>query len=98
MLSFTEINSLCGFEIEDAYAGYNHSLFQTKDDKILSWGFIKYGELLLSLGPSDQCVYEPKLPMITEGAKFCIAGKYCSVVFVFCDPPLNIPNMKMRLD
>ena len=44
--SFTEISSLEGYEIRAAYAGGCHSLFETKEGKILSCGSNICGQLL----------------------------------------------------
>ena len=48
--SFTEISSLVGYEIRAAYTGCSHSLFETRDGKILSCGSNFSGQLLLSSG------------------------------------------------
>ena len=94
--SFTEISSLLGYEIRAAYAGYNHSLFETREGKILSCGSNECGELLLSSGPSKEKVYSPRETTITGGATFCIAGNCLSSVFVGGYPPRNTPNMRMQ--
>lgn len=92
---FTEILSLRGYEIRAAYAGCTHSLFETREGKILSCGSNLYGQLLLSNGPGGN-VYLPIETAITEGASFCIAGEYISSVFIGNRPPLNTPNMRIQ--
>ena len=94
--SFTEISSLLGYEIRAAYAGFSHSLFETREGKILSCGSNFYGQLLLSSGPSKEKVYSPRETTITGGATFCIAGECLSSVFVGGYPPRNTPNMRMQ--
>ena len=93
---FTEISSLKGYEIQEAYAGHYHSLFMTRDGKIFSCGNNKYGELLLNNGPTKKDIFSPRVTMVTEGATFCIAGNCISAVFVDCKPPPNVPNMKIQ--
>ncbi|KAK8837309.1 hypothetical protein M9Y10_036740 [Tritrichomonas musculus] len=92
--SFTEISSLDGHKIRSAYAGCGHSLFVTRDGKILSCGTNQYGQLLLSSGPSKD-VYSPTETTITGGATFCIAGDCLSAVFIGSVPPPNTPNMRI---
>ena len=90
--SFTEISSLSGHKIRAAYAGHCHSLFETREGKILAYGSNSYGELLLSSGPSDEYFFSPTETTITSGATFCVAGEYMSAVFIGGDPPPNTPN------
>ena len=92
--SFVEISSLEGYDIKAAYAGVCHSLFETRDGKILSCGFNGNGELLLSSGPGEP-VYLPTETAITEGATFCIVGNKLSIVFIDNGQPPNTPNMKI---
>ena len=94
--SFTVISSLSGHEVRAAYAGFYHSLFETREGKVLACGWSYYGELLLSSGPSDEYVYSPAETTITGGATFCVAGSYMSAVFIGVDPPPNTPNMPVR--
>lgn len=90
---FKEISSLNMYEIQHAYAGFNHSLFQTKDGKILACGCNEYGELL-GQEPSKNVFY-PFETKINNGAKFCIVGENVSVVFVDHFPE-NSPNIKIK--
>ncbi|KAK8850000.1 hypothetical protein M9Y10_018594 [Tritrichomonas musculus] len=46
--SFTEISSLFSHKIRAAYAGGSHSLFETREGKIISCGYNDHGQLLLS--------------------------------------------------
>lgn len=92
--SFIEITSLKDYNIQNAYAGFSHSLFQTVDGKIITCGCNNYGELLGN-GPSKDNVCCPKETDIKEGAKFCIAGENISVVFMDSFP-LNCPNCKIN--
>ncbi|KAK8842509.1 hypothetical protein M9Y10_026100 [Tritrichomonas musculus] len=93
--SFTEISSLSGREIVAAYAGGLHSLFLTREGKVLSCGCNSCGQLLLSTGASED-VYSPKETTVTSNAKFCIAGQGLSVVFIGGEPPPNTPNMRIQ--
>ena len=93
---FTEICSLSGYEIRAAYAGRDHSLFETREGKIFACGSNGFGQLLLDSGPSEDKVYLPKETMIKGGATFCIAGSSLSLVFVGGDPPPNTPNMQAQ--
>ena len=52
--SFTEISSLSGQEIRAAYAGCNHSLFETREGKVLGRGYNCYGELLLRVAQATK--------------------------------------------
>ena len=70
--SFTEISLLRKYEIRAAYAGGDHSLFETREGKILSRSYYDCAQLLLRIGPSDD-VYAPTETTITSGAAFCIA-------------------------
>ena len=100
---FTEISSLFEYEIRSAYAGSFHSLFETREVKILSYGyrnnlyFYHYGQLLLSSGPSDD-VYLPRETTITSDTTFCISGNYHSAVFIGGDPPPNTRNMPIHFN
>lgn len=85
---FVKIPSLKKYKIKHAYAGFNHSLFQTEDGKVLVCGSNHYGELMLE--PSKDYVYFPIDSGITD-AKYCIAGHYVTAVFIGCDP-LESPN------
>ena len=87
--SFTEISSLVGYEIWAAYAGHGHSLFKTREDKILACGSNYSCQLLLS-SDTFGIVHSPRETTITGGAAFCI-----SVVFIGSSPPLNTPNMRI---
>lgn len=92
---FTEIESLRAYKIVHAYAGDDHSLFQTESGKIIACGKNNFGQLLLENGPSDECVYSPVETSIEKGATFCIAGNCSSVVFIDACPPSNTPNIRI---
>ena len=89
---FTKISSLVGYKIRAAYAGCGHSLFETREGKILSCGFNFSGPLILS--SEGENVYSPRETTITSGAAFCIAGNGISVVFIGSKPP-KTPNMRI---
>ena len=93
--TFTEISLLVGYEIRAAYAGCVHSLFETREGKILSCGSNSCGHLLLS-SDSFEKVYSPKETTITSGASFCIAGNGNSVVFIESGVPPNTPNIRIQ--
>ena len=63
--SFTEIESLIGHEIKAAYAGYNHSLFQTRESKILSCGSNYSAQLLINSKLGEK-VYQPTETTLTK--------------------------------
>ena len=88
---FTEISSLSGQDIRAANAGGFHSLFETREDKVLACGRNYFGELLLRGGPSEEHVYSPTETTITGGATFSVAGCHMSAVFIGGDPPPNTP-------
>ncbi|WP_334089870.1 RCC1 domain-containing protein, partial [Helicobacter typhlonius] len=89
--SFTEISSLKGHKIRAAYAGCYHSLFETREGKILACGYKGFSCLLLS-SDTHENVYSPTETTITDSAAFCIAGYCSSTVFIGGDPPPNTPN------
>lgn len=93
---FREILSLSKYKIKSAYAGYSHSLFVTKEGKVLACGANEHGQLLLSSDPTENNFDFPTETTIKEGATFCIAGNNLSVVFVGGDPPPNTPNMPLQ--
>lgn len=93
--SFKELESLNGYKIRAAYAGYWHCLFETCDGKILACGINNNDELLLG-HDVGKGVYTPTPTVITRGAAFCIAGYELSVVFVGNSSPPNMPNMRVQ--
>ncbi|KAK8841776.1 hypothetical protein M9Y10_026725 [Tritrichomonas musculus] len=93
--SFTEITALFDYGIRAVYAGYGHSLFETREGKILACGSNESGELLLSSGAGNK-VYSPMETIITEGATFCIAGVTLSVVFIGDELLPNMPNRRIQ--
>ena len=93
--SFEEISSLSGLEIRAAYAGGRHSLFETREGKILSCGWNICGQLFLSNGEGE-IIYLPRETSITNGATFCIAGWSLSVIFIVGEPPPNTPNRRIQ--
>ena len=95
--SFTKISNLKHLGIVAAFAGDSHSLFITKDRKVYSCGNNYHGQLLLSDSYSLLDNYNhPIETVINEGATFCIAGDYFSVVFVGGGPPPNSPNIPVH--
>lgn len=93
-VKFTLINSLCDYNIANAYAGSSHSLFQTVDGKLLSCGKNKFGQLFLD-DLSNEEVLSPVETTIKSGVSFCIAGENTSFVFINGLPP-NCPNQKVK--
>ena len=89
---FKEILAVSSFKIKAAYAGAFHSLFQTYQGEVIACGDNSNGELFLANGPGG-IVISPIKTMIESGAKFCIAGRCLSVVFIGQSPD-NMPNMK----
>lgn len=90
--SFTEISSLDEYDIRAAYAGDDHSLFETREGKILSCGNNKHGQLLLG-SPSRKNVYSPTETIITGNSTFCITANCMSAFFIGSKPPPNTPNI-----
>lgn len=88
--SFTEISSFSNYRIRAAYAGYNHSLFETQDGKILSCGNNFNGQLLFNNGSGGKSLRETDI----NGASFCIAGYNISHVFIGGSPP-NTPGKRI---
>ena len=93
--SFTEISSLGRREIRSASAGDFHSLFETREGKILSCGRNGCGELLLSGGRGGD-VHSPAEAAVAGCAGFCTAGSSVSAVFVGCGAPPNAPNRRVE--
>lgn len=93
--SFTEIKELEDKKICAAYGGYNHSLFQTNDGKILACGNNDFGQLLSKTGPSAEDTTSAIETSINGGATFCIAGYQLSAVYIITDPPSNSPNKEV---
>lgn len=92
--NFEEIVALKKFDIKSAYAGFIHSLFITKDGKLLACGSNENGDLLCN-EPSKESVYYPHETEINENAEFCVAGKSVSAVFIGNDP-IKSPNRKIN--
>lgn len=92
---FTKIQSLEKYEIRAAYAGHSHSLFETYDGKVLSCGNNEGDPLFIDSKPGRK-VYLPEETVITNGATFCIAGLNVSAVFIGGQPPINMPNKKVK--
>ena len=90
---FVEIRSLNKYKIKSASAGGAHSLFLTREGKVLACGSNYCGQLATSVGPSNEDVYFPVETDIKEGATFCIAGGSVTAIFVGAQPPPNTPNM-----
>lgn len=89
---FTKISSLRNYTILSACAGCDHSLFITKEGKVLACGSNYYGQLFIRNDKEKEFVDLPIETSITKDATFCIAGNCLSAVFVGCEPPPNIPN------
>ena len=89
--SFTLIPALEKHKIAAAYAGATHSLFQTREGKILACGDNRYGQLPISDAPRFD-PYPVTETEITSGATFCIAGYGTSLVFVGADAARS-PNV-----
>lgn len=90
--SFIKISSLIQYEIMAAYAGCYHSLFETREGKIISCGSNNF----LSSGLCDENVYFPTETTIMSGATFCIAGCNISSIFIGTNPPSNTPNTRVQ--
>ena len=95
--TFNQILVLSNIHIVEASAGAFHTIFINKFGKVYTCGFDGFGECLL--GSSTDCDnLSPKATQITSGARFCMAGKQKSVVFVDCDPPPKSPNRVLQLE
>lgn len=92
---FTLVHSLKSFEITNVFAGCAHSLFLTKNGRLITCGKNYYGELFLNEGPSREYVYPPS-EIVNYTASFCIAGCCTSVIFVDSEIPQNCPNKIVR--
>ena len=92
--SFVKIPSLDKFKIRAAYAGADHSLFETQEGKILSCGCNYFSQLLLKEHSSEH-VCSPTETTINFGASFSIAGDCISFVFIGGSPPPNTPNIRI---
>ena len=90
--SFTLISSLGAYEIRAAYVGNRHSLFETREGKIISCGYNNRGQLNLECGPSEECIYLPTEADIKGNVTFCTVGCNLSVFFIDGKPPQNTPN------
>ncbi|KAK8840455.1 hypothetical protein M9Y10_030660 [Tritrichomonas musculus] len=93
---FREISSFGIEKIRHAYAGMNHSLFETFDGKILSCGDNRSGQLI-GLELSNDPVYSPSDTGIKEKVCFCVAGGDSSSVFLNHDP-LKSPNRQILIE
>lgn len=87
---FTAIDSLKPHKIIAAYAGADHSIFQTKEGKLFACGNNNYGQLILPPSNKNECT--PIETSITENATFVIAGNSVTGIFIGCQPPPNCPN------
>ena len=95
-LSKTEsVSSFLGYKIWEAYAGFYHSLFQTREDKILSYDNNLHDKLVLRSSAGEK-VYSPTETTITSGASFCIAGCYTSTTFIGKILQPNTPNKPIQ--
>lgn len=89
---FKKIKSLSEYKITHAYAGCFHSIFRTEDDKIVGFGWNRYGELFVDINLDEDCIYEPTVAEIGSGITYCDVGDSLSAVFIGCEPPINSPN------
>lgn len=77
---FTEVIALKKYKIKAAYAGSDHSLFQTKEGKFLGCGFNGFGILHID-DKSKLSFYEPIETSITGDVSFCIAAGSLTIIF-----------------
>lgn len=89
---FFMIQSLSSYEIKVAYAGYVHSLFQTKDGMILACGKTNYSSLLINKSSLPSIISTPTKTIVEKDASYANAGTFLSAVFVGCQSPINAPN------
>lgn len=90
------ISSLNKYKIVKAYAGYSHSLFQTKEGMILSCGTNQFGELVLDK-TSRGCEF-PTETIVKSGASFCIAGRNLSAIIIGPTIPAYMANMNVTFE
>lgn len=95
MNEFREISSFGNEKIKHAYAGMNHSIFETFDGRILCCGDNRCGQLICH-ELSNEPVYTPIDTGIKEKASFCVAGDSSSV-FINHDP-LKSPNSRILIE
>ncbi|KAK8895314.1 hypothetical protein M9Y10_023760 [Tritrichomonas musculus] len=93
--NFELIKGLDYKKIAKAYAGQNHSLFQTENGDILACGCNDFGQLLIDASDLN---YGKLFMTPIEGASFCIAGNKISAVFTGNDLPPNMPNRRIELN
>ncbi|KAK8839857.1 hypothetical protein M9Y10_031569 [Tritrichomonas musculus] len=87
--------------VQSAYAGFNHSLFLTKD-KLLACGSNSHGQLFIEKKQGEPDIFPT--PVECQGINdtnnkdkpvFCIAGDCSSIVF-FKNIPSNCPNQSIH--
>lgn len=93
--SFELVETMNGKDIVEAYAGFKHSLFLTKEGTISGCGSNKYGELMNGNTQQEE-VFSPVPTVITERAQYCITAAYKSIAFISCKPPKYTPNQKIE--
>lgn len=86
---FTEVKSLKKYNIVAAYAGFSHSLFMTKDGKLISCGQNNDCEMLINRKAN---ISHPVKTKISDKVSFIIAGEFLTVYFVDGAEPPNMPN------
>ena len=95
MDKFCVIELLNMYNIFEASAGVNDSLFITSEGNIIGCRWNERFELMLK-NENHKKVFPPEETLVTSGATFCISGGFISVVFVGVQPPLNTPNRKIE--
>ena len=86
--------------IRNVYAGKTHTIFQNNEGQIISCGQNSLNELLLEPENNEKTLSDsinfPQNSVVSQSARFCIAGDELSIVFCSCDPPVNTPNRKIK--
>lgn len=88
---FTRVMKFQG-NIASASAGFDHSLFISREGKVYACGSNRNGQMMIKTKPRQDGYW---VPMITgvANASFAIAGNGLSVAFINSRPPKNSPNM-----
>lgn len=91
---FVTIDAFQSIYIVAAYAGSEHSIFQTADGALYACGGNSSGQLLVG-DISYDFTYLPIETMINKDATFAIVGNRESVIFQNCRIPPFSPNQKI---